>query len=61
MVNCCFDAPFIQRTLSVGFHIDTCGKKLTLNIEKLTYDLELSESIYGKEQVFDLAGIVKLR
>jgi hypothetical protein len=61
MVNCCFDAPFIQRTLSVGIHIDACGRKLTLSIEKLTYVLELSEMTYGKEHSFALAGIVKLR
>lgn len=60
-VKCCLEAPLIERTLSVGLRIETCNRKLHLNVEKFTHEVELNEETYGQRHMISLSGILTLR
>ncbi|KAK3609658.1 hypothetical protein CHS0354_035943 [Potamilus streckersoni] len=59
-VDCCLDIPEIGASFSLLLRLDSCQKKLTVGIDKLTYDLSLlNDSIETKNHLY-LLGLVKL-
>ncbi|XP_060596419.1 uncharacterized protein LOC132750447 [Ruditapes philippinarum] len=60
-MTCCLNAEFIQRTISFGFKINTCAKKLNIYIESLQYDYEFTDDMYGREHTISLKGIIDLK
>jgi hypothetical protein len=60
-MTCCLNAEFIQRTISFGFKIDICAKKLHIYIESMQYDYEFTDDMYGREHTISLKGIIELK
>ncbi|XP_060596420.1 uncharacterized protein LOC132750448 [Ruditapes philippinarum] len=57
-VDCCIDVYLLERSFNVQFNLDPCTNMLEVSIEKLTFDVPLSDITYGTPSRFCLYGMV---
>ncbi|XP_052083607.1 uncharacterized protein LOC127720908 [Mytilus californianus] len=47
-VQCCMDVNELGKSLEIGIKIDPCDFRLTVRIEKLSFDVTLYDYVWGK-------------
>ncbi|CAG2253142.1 unnamed protein product [Mytilus edulis] len=59
-VQCCIDVNELGKSLEIGVKIDPCDFRLTVRIEKLSFDVTLHDYVWGKQEYLDLYGIIQI-
>ncbi|XP_062581277.1 uncharacterized protein LOC134243073, partial [Saccostrea cucullata] len=59
-VDCCVDVPSLDMSFHTYISIDPCQYTLRIGIEKYSFQRSLDQLRFGQEEVFTLAGIVKM-
>jgi hypothetical protein len=59
-IDCCVDVPVIQRAFHAYVLLDACNYKLSVGIEKLSFNLTLFDYEWGKVEHFYLQGVIRL-
>ncbi|VDI13107.1 Hypothetical predicted protein, partial [Mytilus galloprovincialis] len=59
-VQCCIDVNELGKSLEIGVKIDPCDFRLTVRIEKLSFDVTLYDYMWGKQEYLDLYGVIQI-
>ncbi|VDI15760.1 Hypothetical predicted protein [Mytilus galloprovincialis] len=59
-VQCCIDVNELGKSLEIGVEIDPCDFRLTVRIEKLSFEVTLHDYVWGKQESLDLYGIIQI-
>ncbi|VDI23782.1 Hypothetical predicted protein, partial [Mytilus galloprovincialis] len=59
-VQCCIDVNELGKSLEIGVEIDPCDFRLTVRIEKLSFDVTLYDYVWGSQKVLDLYGVMQI-
>ncbi|VDI36613.1 Hypothetical predicted protein, partial [Mytilus galloprovincialis] len=59
-VHCCIDVNELGKSLEIGVKIDPCDFRLTVRIEKLSFDVTLYDYEWGSQKVLDLYGVMQI-
>ncbi|KAJ8320500.1 LOW QUALITY PROTEIN: hypothetical protein KUTeg_002087 [Tegillarca granosa] len=60
-VECCIESNFIGKTFSINVKLDACNYMLYFGIEKLQFQIPLSDLKWGTDQELWLMGVVRLQ
>ncbi|XP_052806229.1 uncharacterized protein LOC128235447 [Mya arenaria] len=60
-VECCTYLDFIRHGMHTGFHLQPCTFLLNIELEKLSFTINLFEFEFGKEYILRLYGVFALR
>ncbi|XP_052081234.1 uncharacterized protein LOC127719258 [Mytilus californianus] len=59
-VQCCVDVTELGKALEIGINIDPCDFRLSVRIEKLSFDVTLFDYLWGKQELLDLYGVIQI-
>ncbi|XP_052083593.1 uncharacterized protein LOC127720891 [Mytilus californianus] len=59
-VQCCIDVNELGKSLEIGVKIDPCDFRLTVRIEKLSFDVTLYDYVWEKQEYLDLYGVIQI-
>ncbi|CAG2247494.1 unnamed protein product [Mytilus edulis] len=59
-VQCCVDVTELGKALEIGINVDPCDFRLTVRIEKLSFDVTLFDYVWGKQELLDLYGVIQI-
>ncbi|XP_062596534.1 uncharacterized protein LOC134257978, partial [Saccostrea cucullata] len=58
--HCCVDVPDFNMSFNAYLSVDPCNYMFTVGIEKFTVSKSLDQFKFGEDEVFSLAGILKI-
>ncbi|XP_067658325.1 uncharacterized protein [Haliotis asinina] len=59
-VSCCLEASEVKRNFKIFLTIDACSNSMEVGIEKLMFSYSLFDYDWGKTEVIDLHGLIKV-
>ena len=54
LLNCCVSVEKIDRSMSVQIKLDPCSQKLTVNLERISIEVDLLTFDFGRRHFFNL-------